>query len=903
MRRRVQKVYKKLPPHTYEAHPLTNAGEASKPLIIGIIAIVAVIALSLLLLFSDQLVGKAYGGPLNSAGADLNSVKAYTNQQFSFNVSANIGPSKSTKSIAFELQLPPGITCSQVTVTSLLTGWTNYVPNPCDSSNKISFFYATTDQSLFKTGVIDAAKITLSSTAKKEEGYLFDLKSFAVFDSQQASTNLIDQNNINDITVNVIDPVCGDSDVNQMSEQCDDGNTANGDGCSAACQTEVAPAVCGNGVKEGTEECDLGKDNGGITKTCSSTCKTWLSCTPNNANGVVMTTTAGEQTFEAKCNPLDFTLRVVVNCQANPVSYTLANVKCSSGNVCKLDENKVAMCVSLTCGNGKVEAGETCDDGNTANGDGCSAACQKEEALPPPLPPVPGEVPPTEFQCVTPPSGLVSWWAGEDNAYDLQAKNAGQLKGGLSFTSGKVGKAFQFDGVDDYVEIPDSPSQTPAAMTLMAWIKWKKGTTIISKWDSFLSQASWYLLVNGDELRFLVGGTGGQASEIDTDNVNLVVDQWYHVVAVYDSANKLMKIYVNGVEVPSTVTPNSAFVSPFDGTAPVRIGASVGSGGVAFNPFNGLIDEVAFWNKALTAQEIKSIYDADTAGMCRPALAVCDDTHPTSCTTQMTCTSANNYWSNNACYDACIAGTEDPNNDNVCTPVALPPPPPPVPEEVPQYQCTETVPSDSVLCLDDDKGLSQNTARTLVQSCTMQTKCEYACNQGYHFENGACVPVQPQYQCTGTPPSYAQLCSGDNTGLSQNTAVKAVSQCSDPMKCEYQCDSGYAPNAQGTNCEAAVTVQGTKVTLTDVPTANNVFSTKITATETFTQEITIYTLLYDVNGKVLALKLEKVAGLTKDQTYTAALNYPEANVKRKSVILYDVKQNPAVFGSLEVGKS
>src|SRR3989344_9539325 len=184
MRRRVKKIYKKLPPHTYEAHPFTNAGEASKPLIIGIIAIVAIIALSLLLLFSDQFVGKAYSGVLNSAGADLNSAKAYTNQQFSFNVSANIGSSKTTKSIAFELQLPTGITCSQVTITSLLAGWTNFVSNPCDSSDKISFYHSTIDQGLFKTGIIDVAKITVSSPAKNEDGYVFDLKSFAVFDSQ-----------------------------------------------------------------------------------------------------------------------------------------------------------------------------------------------------------------------------------------------------------------------------------------------------------------------------------------------------------------------------------------------------------------------------------------------------------------------------------------------------------------------------------------------------------------------------------------------------------------------------------------------------------------------------------------------------------------------------------------------
>src|SRR3989344_7648078 len=59
LRRRVKRIYKSLPPHTNEAFPLTNQGEANKPLIIAIIAIVALIGLSLLLFFTDTFVGKA----------------------------------------------------------------------------------------------------------------------------------------------------------------------------------------------------------------------------------------------------------------------------------------------------------------------------------------------------------------------------------------------------------------------------------------------------------------------------------------------------------------------------------------------------------------------------------------------------------------------------------------------------------------------------------------------------------------------------------------------------------------------------------------------------------------------------------------------------------------------------
>ena len=68
-------------------------------------------------------------------------------------------------------------------------------------------------------------------------------------------------------------PYCGDGTVNQASEQCDDGNTVNGDGCSSTCQNELRPAapVCGNGIVEAPEQCDDGNIVSGDG--CSSVCE------------------------------------------------------------------------------------------------------------------------------------------------------------------------------------------------------------------------------------------------------------------------------------------------------------------------------------------------------------------------------------------------------------------------------------------------------------------------------------------------------------------------------------------------------------------------------------------------------------------------------------------------------
>jgi cysteine-rich repeat protein len=96
---------------------------------------------------------------------------------------------------------------------------------------------------------------------------------------------------------------CGDGNL-ELGEDCDDGNTTSGDGCSASCRVE---AVCGNGVREGSEQCDDGNNTGGDG--CSPTC----------------------------------------------LNETVA-----------------------FCGDGFLDSDEECDDGNNFDGDGCSALCLYE---------------------------------------------------------------------------------------------------------------------------------------------------------------------------------------------------------------------------------------------------------------------------------------------------------------------------------------------------------------------------------------------------------------------------------------------------------------------------------------------------------------------------------------------
>ena len=95
----------------------------------------------------------------------------------------------------------------------------------------------------------------------------------------------------------------------------------------------------------------------------------------------------------------------------------------------------------------------------------------------------------------TPATGPVAWWTAEGNADDIAGANHGALQNGVGFAAGKVGEAFSFDGIDDSIEVPDSPSLSPTSeITVSAWIDpdtilaYPNDSIFLSKWDQSLGK-------------------------------------------------------------------------------------------------------------------------------------------------------------------------------------------------------------------------------------------------------------------------------------------------------------------------------------------------------------------------------------------------------------------------------
>jgi len=180
-------------------------------------------------------------------------------------------------------------------------------------------------------------------------------------------------------------------------------------------------------------------------------------------------------------------------------------------------------------------------------------------------------------------------------AYDSSGNgNHGTVHGAI-WTDGKIGKALEFDGVNDYVNMPDSNSlDITGKITLEAWIYPYTVTTmqvIVQKYNYSGPpyNGAYYLGVGGygynNKILFGLSHNGYNFYYI-LSNTNIAANTWTHVAATSNGTH--MIIYINGIkDKVATYPPGVIYAS----AAPLRIGCFLPELGVS-RFFNGLIDEV-----------------------------------------------------------------------------------------------------------------------------------------------------------------------------------------------------------------------------------------------------------------------------------------------------------------------
>ena len=178
--------------------------------------------------------------------------------------------------------------------------------------------------------------------------------------------------------------------------------------------------------------------------------------------------------------------------------------------------------------------------------------------------------------------------------------NTGTLTNGPTWNvAGKFGAAVNFDGVNDHVLVPHSASlNLTTAMTLEAWVN---PSVALSNWKAILQkeQDTYFLTASSDQQNRPASGftlSTGVCCPFVYATSALVPTTWTHVAATYNGAQ--IQLYINGVPVSSTPATGSIQTT----TTPLRIGGNT----YATEFFQGMIDELRIYNRALTAAEILS---------------------------------------------------------------------------------------------------------------------------------------------------------------------------------------------------------------------------------------------------------------------------------------------------------
>ncbi|MDZ7658095.1 LamG domain-containing protein [Fodinibius sp.] len=194
--------------------------------------------------------------------------------------------------------------------------------------------------------------------------------------------------------------------------------------------------------------------------------------------------------------------------------------------------------------------------------------------------------------------GLVGLWRFDEGDGTTVINSTGNKNGtinGATDAKGISGRSLDFDGTNDYVSIPNYSQLNNISFTISAWIYPTASTgdhVIFYKIDG--GNSGYGLRLQGLTPQFFVMDSG---SSLISSTEDVTVNKWNHIIATYDGSNT--EIFVNAKSTATgtgTITTNA-------------IDASIGARNDSLSQyFEGRIDEVRFYNRAIDLSEVKSLY-------------------------------------------------------------------------------------------------------------------------------------------------------------------------------------------------------------------------------------------------------------------------------------------------------
>ncbi len=220
-----------------------------------------------------------------------------------------------------------------------------------------------------------------------------------------------------------------------------------------------------------------------------------------------------------------------------------------------------------------------------------------------------------------PSTGLIAYYPLNGNTDDESGNLQHGTNHGAVLTTdrfGQVDSAYQFNGIDQYIEIPDADEFSIAQtnqLTISLWMRidvfdYANHENDYVHWfgKGSIGEQEWALrMYNLNSTRpsrtscysFNLSGGLGAGSYVQED---VFIGEWIHIVALYNYQSDSIQLYKNGV-LKDTDFFSDYSIIPENGTTPVRLGTRDFS-----SYFEGAIDDVRFYNRVLTASEIHALH-------------------------------------------------------------------------------------------------------------------------------------------------------------------------------------------------------------------------------------------------------------------------------------------------------
>ena len=220
--------------------------------------------------------------------------------------------------------------------------------------------------------------------------------------------------------------------------------------------------------------------------------------------------------------------------------------------------------------------------------------------------------------------GLIAWYPFDGNASDQSGNGNHGVVNGATLTTdrdGQANKAYSFNGVSQGITVSDPSSQlNPTSLTTSVWIYWNGtfdtlGAVILYKgnyntrpnmaYSTEITQSSGgKLICRSDSAGFGAGGANNPSTTLKSTSA-MPINTWVHCVLTVDDGTKIAKMYVNG-----SLNDTKTFTGSIKQT---NEQLSIGKYGYNNNyDFNGKIDDICIYNRALSASEIILLYKGTT---------------------------------------------------------------------------------------------------------------------------------------------------------------------------------------------------------------------------------------------------------------------------------------------------